>query len=177
MESIWQYFYRLYGVRANVKLGRNIHIGIGSILWAPRLLEVGSDVYIGRGCTIAVDGRIGDYVLIGNQVGLVGRLDHDFRTVGKPVRYAPWIGDPDFKGEGKDKQVFIERDVWIGYGAIILSGVHVGRGAIISAGAVVTRSVEPYVIVAGVPANPIGVRFSPDEIVEHERCLSILRRG
>jgi virginiamycin A acetyltransferase len=61
--------------------------------------------------------------------------------------------------------------VWIGYGAIILSGVHIGHGAIIAAGSVVTKDVEPYIIVAGVPAHNIGERFSKEEIMLHERNL------
>jgi acetyltransferase-like isoleucine patch superfamily enzyme len=177
IRLIWQHIYRLYGVRANVKIGKHVHIGIGSILWAPRLLEVGNEVYIGKGCTIEVDGQIGDYVLIANQVGLVGRLDHDFHAIGTPMRYAPWIGDPDYRGKGKDEKIIVENDVWIGHGAIILSGVYIGRGAIIAAGSVVTRPVERYVIVAGVPAKPIGLRFSPEEIVKHEQALFALERA
>jgi acetyltransferase-like isoleucine patch superfamily enzyme len=176
INQIWQRLYRLYGVRANVKLGKRVHIGIGSRLWAPSLLEVGNDVYIGRDCIISVNGQIGNYVLIANKVGLIGRLDHDFHAIGKPIRYAPWIGDPDFNGKGKEKKIIVDSDVWIGYGAIILSGVHIGRGAIISAGSVVTKSVEPYVIVAGVPAKQIGFRFSPGEIVDHEQNLSKYER-
>jgi carbonic anhydrase/acetyltransferase-like protein (isoleucine patch superfamily) len=51
--------------------------------------------------------------------------------------------------------------VWIGHGAIVLPGVTVGDGAVVAAGAVVTRNVEPYTIVAGVPARPIKRRFEP----------------
>jgi acetyltransferase-like isoleucine patch superfamily enzyme len=171
IKPIWQYFYRLFFVNANVKIGKRVSIGIGSRLWAPHLLEIGHDVYIGKGCNFAVDGQIGNYVLIGSQVGFVGRWDHDYSVVGKPMRFAPWIGDPDFNGKGKDSKIIVESDVWIGYEAIILSGVCIGRGAIIAAGSVVTKSVEPYAIVAGVPAKPIGVRFSPEEIVKHEEQL------
>lgn len=51
------------------------------------------------------------------------------------------------------KPVVIDDDVWIGAGAIILPGVHIGRGAVIGAGAVVTRDVSPFAVVAGVPAR------------------------
>jgi acetyltransferase-like isoleucine patch superfamily enzyme len=176
IQQIWQSLYRLYGVRENVRLGERVHIGIGSILWAPSRLEIGNDVYIGKGCWIAVNGKIGDYVLIANQVGFLGRLDHDFHAIGVPIRYAPWVGDPDFKGKGMEDQIVIENDVWIGYGAIILSGVHIGRGAIVSAGSVVTKPVDPYAIVAGVPAKPIGWRFSKEEIIKHELKLAEFER-
>ncbi len=61
--------------------------------------------------------------------------------------------------------IVIGNDVWIGYEAVILSGVTIGDGAIIGARAVVTKDVPPYTIVGGVPARPIRRRF-PDEAVE-----------
>lgn len=61
--------------------------------------------------------------------------------------------------------ITIDDDVWIGFGAIIMSGIHVGQGAVIAAGAVVTKDVPPYAIVGGVPAKVIRYRFS-DEMIE-----------
>lgn len=60
--------------------------------------------------------------------------------------------------------IVIGNDVWIGYEAIILSGVTIGDGAIIGARAVVTKDVPPYTIVGGVPAKPIRKRFSEDAV-------------
>jgi acetyltransferase-like isoleucine patch superfamily enzyme len=68
-------------------------------------------------------------------------------------------GHPATKGE-----TIIGHDVWIGFRAMILSGVVIGSGAVIGAGAVVTSDVPPYAIVAGNPANIIRYRFSSDEI-------------
>lgn len=59
--------------------------------------------------------------------------------------------------------IIIDDDVWIGYGATILSGVHIGQGAVVAAGAVVTENVDPYSIVGGIPARRIRYRF-PEEI-------------
>lgn len=59
----------------------------------------------------------------------------------------------------------IGSDVWIGANAIILEGLKIGDGAVIGAGAVVTKDVAPYSIVAGVPARLIGQRFSEDIII------------
>ena len=61
--------------------------------------------------------------------------------------------------------IVVGNDVWIGYEAIVMQGVHIGDGAIVGARAVVTKDVEPYTIVGGVPAKPIRKRF-PIEVVE-----------
>ena len=60
--------------------------------------------------------------------------------------------------------VVIGNDCWIGQGAFFTGGVHVGDGAMVLAGAVVTKDVEPYAIVGGVPARVIGYRYDRDTI-------------
>lgn len=62
--------------------------------------------------------------------------------------------------------IVIGNDVWIGYEAVIMSGVHIGDGAIIGTRAVVTKDVEPYTIVGGLPAKPIRKRYSQDTILK-----------
>lgn len=65
-----------------------------------------------------------------------------------------------FKGHPRTRgDVVIGNDVWIGYEALILSGVRVGNGAVVGARSVVTRDVEPYSIVAGNPARHVRFRF------------------
>ena len=61
--------------------------------------------------------------------------------------------------------IIIGNDVWIGYEAVILSGVTIGDGAIIGTRAVVTKDIPPYTIVGGVPAKPIRKRFPDDTIL------------
>jgi acetyltransferase-like isoleucine patch superfamily enzyme len=65
----------------------------------------------------------------------------------------------------------IENDVWIGHGAIVLSGVTIGRGSVVAAGSVVASDVDRYSIVAGVPAKEVAKRFSLDDIQRHEELL------
>ena len=60
--------------------------------------------------------------------------------------------------------IVIGNDVWIGYEAVIMAGIHIGNGAIIAARAVVTKDVPPYTIVSGVPARPIRKRFDEEVI-------------
>ena len=64
--------------------------------------------------------------------------------------------------------IIIEDDVWIGFGAIIMSGVHIKQGAVIAAGSVVTKNVESYSVVAGCPARHIKYRF--EENIRKELC-------
>jgi len=171
LKSIWKSLYKIYGLRKNVFVGRNLHIGVLSIVWAPSKMIIGKNVYIGKMCTIECNGRIGDNTIIANNVGIVGKYDHDFSCVGKPMRLAPWVGDKTYKIEPDKLEVDIGEDVWIGYGAIILSGIKIGRGAIVAAGSVVIKDVPPYSIVAGNPACVRGKRFTEEQIVEHEKKL------
>lgn len=62
--------------------------------------------------------------------------------------------------------IIVEDDAWIGYGAAILSGVHIGQGAVVAADSIVTKDVPPYAIVGGVPAKVIKYRFAPEMIAE-----------
>ena len=65
--------------------------------------------------------------------------------------------------------IVIGNDVWIGYNAVIMAGVTVGDGAIIGTRAVVTKDVEPYSIVGGIPAKEIRKRFSPDIVARLQK--------
>lgn len=85
-----------------------------------------------------------------------------------PIFFEEWGLDPknirsawDNKGD-----IVIGNDVWIGYEAVILSGVTIGDGAIIGTRAVVTKDVPPYTIVGGVPAKPIRRRFDDNTVEE-----------
>ena len=87
-------------------------------------------------------------IFIGENVSVAAEAciltaDHDFRT-------------PD--NVGRQRPVVIEDFAFVGTRAMILPGVTIGKGAIVAAGAVVTRSVAPYTVVAGVPAREIGQR-------------------
>lgn len=156
----------------NIQLGSNSTFGRGTVFYAPNKMTIGSNVYIGKYCSLEADIEIGDDVLIGNQVGLIGKYDHDYTCIGKSIKDSPWIGDPDYDFKGKGLKIQIEDDVWIGYGATVVTGVKIGRGAIVAAGSVVLHDVEPYTIVGGNPARALSKRFTETQIVDHE----ILRR-
>ena len=79
--------------------------------------------------------------------------------------------DVKHKNADDDQPVEIQDDVWIGAGSIILKGVCIGRGSIVAAGSVVTKSCDPYSVLAGVPARVVKKRFKYEQMVEHERIL------
>lgn len=131
---------------------------------------------------------IGDYVQIGPGASMIASIA--YIHIGNKVRFGPNVtirgGDHRFDIPGKfmydykesdklpenDADVFIEDDTWIGTNVTILKGVTIGRGSIVAAGAVVTKSVPPYSIAAGVPAKIIGKRFKqPGQIEIHEKTL------
>jgi acetyltransferase-like isoleucine patch superfamily enzyme len=151
--------------------GPDAHVGAGTRLWAPKHIRIGRGVYIGKQVSIEANADIGDYCILANRVAFVGRHDHDIHQLGVPTRFARWIGEDDVPAELREEEVRLEQDVWVGYGAILLTGVVIGRGAVVAAGAVVTKSVPPYAIVAGVPAKIVGYRFSKDEIPLHEHAV------
>lgn len=163
--------------------GSDLHIGVRTRIWAPDEVRVGDHVYIGKDVNIEANCRIGNFCLIANKVAIIGRHDHDFSRVGFPVRYAPWIGSRRFDSPYRDELAVIGDDVWIGYGAIVLTGTTIETGSVVAAGSVVTKSVPPYSIVAGVPARVIGRRFADRETIErHEAairggCFGLSERG
>ena len=71
----------------------------------------------------------------------------------------------------KSKNITIEEDCWVGTDVKLLSGCHLGRGAIVGAGAIVTKDIPPYAVVVGNPARIVAVRFTEDQIIEHEMQL------
>lgn len=155
-----------------VSVGHNLVFGPGGRIWAPRQLIIGNDVSLGSYVRIELDGFIGDQVLIANNVGLVGRTDHDMHEVGKSVRYSKWVGDfPEILSTN----TIVGSDTWIGYGATVLSGVVIGDSCVIGAGALVVDDVPENSVVVGVPARVIGKRFS--SVSEYENHWSSLKQN
>lgn len=109
--------------------------------------------------------KIGSFCSIAQNVKFILDADHSTNMISSYPFKVKLLGTSDFEAVSKGN-IIVDDDVWIGYGATILSGVHIGQGAVVAAGAVVTKDVPPYAIVAGVPAKVIKYRFEPEIIEE-----------
>lgn len=121
-----------------------------SVLYGKFRIRKPGNIKIGEGSVIghytSLDGRnkikIGNNVNISSEV-MIWTMDHD-------------LNDSKFKASGGP--VVIDDYAWISTRAIILPNVEIGKGAVVAAGAVVTKNVPPYDVVAGIPAKKIGAR-------------------
>jgi acetyltransferase-like isoleucine patch superfamily enzyme len=157
-----RHFYLIHFKWRKYRFGKNPYIGRAVYLWAKHTIVTGDNFYVGKFSQIECDTEIGDNVMLANRVALIGRFDHNFTEIGVPIRLASKIRDKNYNWKGLYEKIIIGDDVWIGYGAIILSGVKIGQGSIIAAGSVVTRNVEPCSIYAGNPARKIKDRFESE---------------
>ena len=133
-------------------------------------LSVGDGTSIPKGSTIYCTDApltIGRKVIFGPRPTIITG-DHRTDIIGK------YIIDVTVqeKLQENDQPVVIEDDVWCGANVTILKGVTIGRGSVVAAGAVVTKSFPPYSIIGGVPARLLKMRFTEDEIREHESIIN-----
>lgn len=134
------------------KLGRSSRIQGHVEIWQPWKLHVGENAWIDGGVKVySVDEiHIGSHAVI-SEGAFLCTASHDISSPIFELTTAPIsIGDM----------------AWICARAIVLPGIHVGEGAVVAAGAVVTKDVEPWTIVAGNPAKPIGRRKIESSSVE-----------
>lgn len=127
------------------------HIKIGRATYLRRDVFVDDYTEIGRYCSIA-----NDVIIAASEHPITNFSTH-------PISY-----DVD-NYPNKECKTIIGHDVWIGTRAIIKKGVTIGNGAVIAAGAVVTKNVPPYAVVAGVPTKIIKYRFEDEEIDELQK--------
>ncbi|HUN60011.1 MAG TPA: CatB-related O-acetyltransferase [Candidatus Binataceae bacterium] len=133
-----------------------------------RKAQIGDYSYLGRSCNVSA-AAIGKFCSIASEV-YIGLGSHPLEPfvsthpifyLRKPDQH--WnLADRDCREEYADTA--IGNDVWIGLRAAIRDGITVGDGAIIASGAIVTKDVPPYAIVAGVPARIVRYRFPPETV-------------
>lgn len=132
------------------KYGKNVKIPPAFMRDVDKI-EIGDNVGAGEHCSFFGGNgiKIGNNVMIASYVSFIS-ADHDINDRNKYMNeQGHRLGD---------KPIIIDDDVWIGTHAIILKRVHIGKGAVVGAGAVVTKDVPPYAIVAGNPAKIIKFR-------------------
>jgi acetyltransferase-like isoleucine patch superfamily enzyme len=161
----------LFNIDQFKKIGENVIFETNVLVFHPETISLGSNIYIGHQ-TILKGYHKGEFIIedgtwIGQQCFLhsAGGIH-----IGKNVGIGPGvkiitsahgeegIGIPILHGKIVFKEVIIEDDADIGVGSIILPGIVIGKGALVGAGSVVTKDVEPFHVVAGVPAKTIKVR-------------------
>ena len=129
-----------------------------------RDLKMEAYSFLNINCSIYPKVSIGAYTMFAPEAVVVGG-DHRIDKPGTPIIFA---------GRDTIPETHIGRDVWIGYGAIIMAGCKIGDGAIVAAGSVVTKDVPAYEIHGGAPAKKIRDRFDdPAEIEVHQRKLEM----
>ncbi|WP_373032907.1 CatB-related O-acetyltransferase [Sulfurovum sp.] len=116
---------------------------------------------------------IGDFVSISTNVHFLLHENHQLDTFTPFPLKTVLTGSRSSADMRSKGSIHIDDEVWIGFGATILSGVTVGKGAVISAGSVVTKDVPPYSIVGGVPAKIIKYRFE-QEVIDRLLPLRII---
>ncbi len=110
-----------------------------------------------------------NYVSIAQNVTFVLDAEHYWNHISTYPFKVKMLHMQKMEAFGKG-DIIVDDDVWIGYGATIMSGVHIGQGAVVAAGAVITKDVPPYAIVGGVPGKVIKYRFNEEMI---QRLLRI----
>ena len=133
---------------------RSVNVPVELCTGSQGTLRIGKGARVNYGASIAAHARveIGDRVRIGPYAMIVDTDFHDVYQRSRPAVPSP---------------IVIEDDVWIGAKAAVLKGVRIGRGAVVGVGAVVTRDIAPFTVVAGVPARQVGT-LDPSRFVVEE---------
>jgi maltose O-acetyltransferase len=154
IKNILKYYLRLdkYGKLKNQF--KNLNIGKNVDMNPLSEISLGENIHISKNTSITTSKNGKSKIIIGNDVMIAHNVliiggNHNISRIDIPMNQ---------QGEGKDGDIIIENDVWIGAGSIILTGVHIAKGSVVAAGSVVTKDIPAYCIVAGNPAKVIKWR-------------------
>lgn len=180
LKKIYFYILKILLMRNKILIGKNvsfyktIFLGYNKINNNCQIgkSRIGSFTYLSNNC-ILYNADVGSFTSIGPNVEIIyGRHPTSFIS-NHPIFYSTRkqcgitftninMFDEFNTIQMNKRSVIIGNDVWIGFGAKILEGLIIGDGAIILAGAYVTKNVEPYSVVGGIPAKHIKFRFNED---------------
>lgn len=161
------------GSKENVRIGNHGYIGGQFQALCGGKIVVGNNIYIGAGSIIQAKEQIeiGNNVIIANGVLLVDNNNHPTNPASRleMSKCDNYMTDELWTWkDAKSKPIKIEDNVWIGKNATIMKGVTVGEGSIVALGAIVTRDVPPYTIVAGNPAVVVKQLPKPEVKIENK---------
>lgn len=163
-------FYKTHIYNCNpknyLKTGRHVQL-FRPLYVFPRLIELGDFTRIQHSVRTVISENqkivIKKYSAVGANVTII------------PGNHIPTVSLPQYLSYMRINDVnntlVIEEDAWIGANSTLLYKGSVGRGAVVGAGSLVTKKVPPYAVVSGIPARIIAVRFSLEQILEHEKHL------
>jgi galactoside O-acetyltransferase len=155
-QGVFVHYGCIFRGGVNMNLGDRILFGPMNQVYAG-ITEGDAFVQIGNGChfnsnvmiNADLDGKIliGENVMLGPNV-VVRASNHNYSKRDVPMYLQGHSGG----------EIIIEDDVWVGANAVLLPNIRIGKGAVVGAGSVVTKNIEPYTIVGGIPAKRIGFR-------------------
>jgi acetyltransferase-like isoleucine patch superfamily enzyme len=129
----------IFAYGGEITIGENTYVGENSYIWSGEKIQIGNNV------------------LISHNVNIIDSNTHEIDSFERSEGFKNLIkiGQPKNKGSIITASIIIDEYAWINFNAIILKGVTIGKGAIVAAGAVVTKDVPPFTMVAGNPAQII----------------------
>jgi acetyltransferase-like isoleucine patch superfamily enzyme len=140
------------GRPAGIAIGSGVFLGRSTVLSCKGgAIAIGDHANLGLGCVILSESQVsvGDSCLFAAHCYLVAGGNHDFSRTDIPIIQQPSVSRGGIR---------IEPNVWLGARVTVIDGVTIGRDAVVAAGAVVTRDVPPFAVVAGVPAKVVRMR-------------------
>lgn len=167
LRKLYMFFLRRRypNISSTARIGRNVKVRNPLNLVMEDNTNIDADAFIMNTRAKLVFGKnsgaaIGLLAITGNHMSVVGK---NLKQITDKTK-----DELDLNHE-MDKDIVVEEDVWIGAHVTLLSGVHLGRGCEVGSGSVVRGMVPPYAVVIGNPCKVVGFRFTPEEIVEHEK--------
>lgn len=153
-------------VSTSSRIGRNVTVRNPHNLIMGENTNIDQDAFIMNGRAKLImkknsGAAIGLLAVTGNHMSLVGK---NIKQVTNALK------DKYDINHEMDKDIVIEEDVWIASHVTLLSGAVLGRGCEIGAGSVIRGSIPPYAVAIGNPCKVVGFRFTPEEIIEHEKA-------